>query len=465
MNSRRDSARELFPARGHPTGTEKRLACGVQPRWDDVFPVITVRLPEKIVVLAVCMGCCAAAGKSQQISAGDAAYHRFREQEFVAFNPHYKDFRAQRAKSAQALGRQVFDQEAQGRDTACAHQILMEAAWLIGNTADFERIDRRLDDLRDVLAHPGMEALGHQQDPADGSWGRCYTEWFFKLDGTYAHLDKASTRNESLRIPARFLDRVNSPEKIRKYFTAVSVSDIAHQGVDHRREMNESMADLLRFILQDRPQGYAWNPSLKAAMMDLVLNRLRNPQSGWWGEAYLFPAGVERVDDLSMTFHMIRYLDGNVPDMQKVVETELAVSNLDYPVGWLEDGHYTNHNNMDATVLFGFGWNSATEAQRKRMASEIDRMLNWCLTESLQPDGSFRIVGYGDDSVEEANYFGITFLTRIGFFDKDRRFWTSRDFPQSAGVRQRLLAYIAEHKSTGAAGGSFYENARKELGF
>ncbi len=427
------------------------------------------RLSDRIVALVVCavfcLICCAAAGKSQQISAGDASYHTFRERQFVAFNPDYKSLRAQRIERAQALGRQVVELEGQGRDTACAHQILMEAAWLLGNTADFARIDRRLDDLRNVLDHPEIEVLGHQQDPADGSWGRCYTEWFFKLDGTYAHLDRASTRNESPNVAPRFLDRVNSPQKLRKYFTAVSVSDITHQGLDHRREMNESMGDLLRFILQNRPEGYAWRPSVKAAMMDLVLNRLRNPQTGWWGERYVLPGKPEWVDDLSMTFHMIRYLNGNVPDMQKVVDTALAVRDLDYPVGWLDDGRYTNHNNMDAAVLFGFGWNSATEAQRKMMAAEIDRMLNWCITESLQPDGSFRITGYGDDSVEEADYFGITFLTRIGFFDRSRRFWTSRDFPQALEIRHRLLAYVAKHEATGAAGGSFYENALKELGF
>lgn len=417
-----------------------------------------------LIILVVSISCCVAVGRAQGISGGDTDYHTFREHEFVAFNPRYKQFRAQRIRRARALGRQVLEQETRGQDTACAHQILMEAAWLIGNTADFARIDERLDDLQHALAHPQMEALGHQQDPTDGSWGRCYTEWFFKLDGTFDHLNKASTRDKLLKVPPRFLDRVNSPEKLRKYFTGVSVSDIARQGLDHRRQLNESMADLLRFILRNRPRGYVWNPAIKAVMMDLVLNRLRNPQTGWWGERYLVHGRVEWVDDLSITFHMIRYLRGNVPSMQQVVDTALTVRNLDYPVGWLEDGHYTNHNNMDAAVLFRFGWNSATEAQRKMMAAEITRMLDWCLTESLQPDGSFRFTGYGDDSVEEANYFGETFLTRIGFFDKRRRFWTNRDFPQSAEIRRRLLAYIAKHRKTGAVGGTYYEHALEELG-
>ncbi len=417
-----------------------------------------------IIIFFVSICCSAAPSKAHRRSAGDTNYHKFREQQFVAFNPRYRKLRAQRIERARALGQQVFEREAQGRNTTCAHQILMEVAWLISNTADFGRIDRRLDALKDTLAHPEKESLGRQQDPADGSWGRCYTEWFFKLDGTFDYLDKASTRNKPLKVVPRFLDRVNSPEKLRNYFTSVSISDIARQGVDRRRELNESMADLLRFIVRNRPRGYSWNPALKATMMDLVLNYLRSPQTGWWGERYVLHGKTVRVDDLSMTFHMIRYLNGNVPNMRKVVDTALAVRNLDYPVGWLEDGHYTNHNNMDAAVLFRFGWNFATAAQQKSMAEEINRMLNWCLNDSLQPDGSFGIRGYSDDSVEEANYFGVSFLARIGFFDEERRFWTNRDFPQAAEIRQRLLAYIAKHRDSGAAGGSYYESALEELG-
>jgi hypothetical protein len=418
----------------------------------------------KLISFFVCMCCCVVSSQAYQASATDTNYHKFREQQFVAFNPRYELLRAERIRRARALGRRVFEQEAEGRDTACAHQILMEAAWLISNTADFARIDRRLDDLQDTLAHPQSESLGRQQNPADGSWGRCYTEWFFKLDGTFDHLDKASTRNRPLKVAPRFLDRINSPEKLRNYFTAVSVSDVPRQGVDHRRELNESMADLLRFILRNRPKGYPWNSALKATMMDLVLNYLRNPQTGWWGERYVRSGTVKQVDDLSMTFHMTRYLNGNVPGMRKVVDTALSVSNLDYPVGWLDDGHYTNHNDMDAAVVFKFGWNSASEAQKRTMAGEINRMLEWCLSDSLLPDGSFRLRGYSDDSVEEANYFGVAFLARIGFFDKHRRFWTNQDFPQSAEIRRRLLTYIAKHRASGAVGGNYYESAMEELG-
>lgn len=80
--------------------------------------------------------------------------------------------------------------------------------------------------------------------------------------------------------------------------------------------------------------------------------------------------------------------------MRSVVDTALALRNLDYPVGWLDDGHYTNHNKLDAAVVFKFGWNFATEGQKKAMAGEIGKMLAWCLGDSLQPDGPFRLRDY-----------------------------------------------------------------------
>jgi hypothetical protein len=83
------------------------------------------------------------------------------------------------------LGEQVFEKERQGRDVACAHQILLESKWRMDSTADFTRIDKRLDDLQRVLTEPHKESRARQQDLTDGSWGSCYTGRFFKLDATY----------------------------------------------------------------------------------------------------------------------------------------------------------------------------------------------------------------------------------------------------------------------------------------
>lgn len=145
-----------------------------------------------------------------------------------------------------------------------------------------------------------------------------------------------------------------------------------------------------------------------------------------------------------------------------MIGTALAVKDMNYPVGWLWQGQYWNHNNMDVVTLFKYGWQNASGDQRKLMAAEIKKMLNWCLHNSLQADGSFKIT-LPDGSVEDATYYGTEFLARIGFFDPSRRFWTTKTFPEVPEVRNRIRSFILKHQQTGGAGGDSYRTALKDL--
>ena len=95
------------------------------------------------------------------------------------------------------------------------------------------------------------------------------------------------------------------------------------------------------------------------------------------------------------------------------------------------------------------------------MTTEIQKMLQWCLNESLQPDGSFK-PHVADGSLEEGVYYGTSFLGRIGFFDKAERFWTDKDFPESEAIRNKIIDYIHKHSSSGGSGGSYYESALED---
>jgi hypothetical protein len=111
-----------------------------------------------------------------------------------------------------------------------------ELDWLTGNTAGFARMDRRIEDLIATLANPAREKPGEAQDP-DGSWAR--------------HMI-TSIRTLSRKYEYHFLDRMNSPAKLRDYFDALWVSDMARTGIDNRRAFSESLSDLMRLILRDR---------------------------------------------------------------------------------------------------------------------------------------------------------------------------------------------------------------------
>jgi hypothetical protein len=382
------------------------------------------------------------------------------DREMLAFNPGYPKSVLSREVQALSLAAQVRTIEASGRKTSCSHQILNETLWMLGHTAEFSRIDARLRDLKASIASPEREGIADEQDPEDGSWGRCYTEWSFKLDASLDHL--LLDPDKTPPLPMRLLDRVNSPEKLTAYLTSISVSDIPRTGIDYRREFNETLSNLVRLILRDRPPGYPWHPQLKQTLLDLVLNRFRNPQTAWWGERYVRNGRVEFVDDLSATYHIVSYLKGDVPDLGVMVNTLLAVKDEPYPVGWLNGKGYSNHHNMDVVSLLRFGW-PYLKAEQKQMASaEIDKMLRWCLRESLQADGSFR-PQIGDDSMEELTYFGVEFLARIGYFDRSRRFWTTDDLPGGEAARQKIVAFIEKHLATGGAGGEYYRSALKDL--
>jgi len=384
----------------------------------------------------------------------DLQFHRWKEHDFLAFDPHYKEEQAKRIARARALADEVIAREVAGQNTELSHQILSEIIWLISSTADFTRMDQRLDALQASLDHPDREAQPEKENPVDGSWGRGYTEWFFKVIASYPRFDESSSFH--------FIDRINSPQKLTDYLVSVSLSDIARTGVDHEREFNESLSYLMRMILRHKPRQYAYDPGLKATLMDLILHRFRNPLTGYWGERYVQDGHTYFVDDLSMTFHIVSYLDGNVPDMDKVVATTLAAQNAEFPTGSLYEGQHYDHLNMDVAELFRLGWPHASEAQKKAIALELHQLLQWCLTESLQPDGSFKM-WIGDNSKEESVYYGASFLSRIGYFDKSKRFWTEEDFPGAESVRQKIIAYIEQHLQSAATGGEYYKSALEDL--
>jgi hypothetical protein len=177
---------------------------------------------------------------SAQAPAIDREYRSYIAQDFERFHPQYRRLRQQRVKQLEALEPEVFNRERKGERPVCAHEILLETRWLLDATADFARIDSRLRDLRNALTgSPDSESL-EMQNAIDGSCGPCYTEWFFKLDATYDY-----QKQYRLTYTPRFLDRINSPEKLRSYFNSIAISNIAKDGVDHRRELNEALADFV----------------------------------------------------------------------------------------------------------------------------------------------------------------------------------------------------------------------------
>jgi hypothetical protein len=83
-----------------------------------------------------------------------------------------------------------------------------------------------------------------------------------------------------------------------------------------------------------------------------------------------------------------------------------------------------------------------SENQRRVAVQEIARLLDWCLTSAIAPDGKIGARAIGE-SLPEAYYFTIAFLDTVGYFDPAKRFWTDRLFPESCAIRALLQDQLA----------------------
>ena len=373
--------------------------------------------------------------------------NRIKIQQFSAFDPHYEADKSNYLAHFRPAAKRIFAKENSGGDVRCANQIYVELLWLISSTADFKRMNERLEDMELMLASATNAVSNSDSAP------ECVSEWWEHFDWAYGHVK----RDEP--IPPDILDKINSPEKLTAYLTPLSISDISRTGRDNWWQFNMSMADLIRWVIRDRPNDF--DPRLKKTLMALVF-RLQDPETGYWGQRYVINGRKQFVPDLSTTFHIVSYLNGKVPHLDKIVATTLGTKDLNSPVGWLWKGQNYDHNNMDVLFLLRFGWPVASAEQKKAIAAGIQSMLNRCLTETLQPDGSFKI-SEGDVSIEEATYFGVDFLYNAGYFNKSKRFWTDQDFPQAEAARQRIIAFIEKHQKSGAAGGGDYKEMLEDL--
>jgi hypothetical protein len=368
--------------------------------------------------------------------------------DFVAFNPEYRQLKRKYRDRMEALRDRFRESEAGGREMNCSRQVLLEARWLLHYTADFPRLERRLADLRAMLDAPKDPHRPGQQSPADGSLGCCAEPWFYKLIHTDDELILRELTFRTLPKRLSLLDRVNDPKKLTEYLDSLLVSDVRRTGIDHRAELSHSASILTRFLMWEIPSNYEYHPGLKPALLAYLDEKWQDPDTGYWGAWYRAADGsVVRTSDLSTTFHIVHYREGDVKRWPQILATTLAMKDDEYPYGWLEDGVMSNHHNYDVALILRLGWKHATETQRKQAAAEVRRMLDYCLTETLNDDGSFKVTP-ADNSIGGAYLFGVSFLLEIGYFNASHRFWTDQPFPEANERRKRILARMAAVKSS-----------------
>jgi hypothetical protein len=333
------------------------------------------------------------------------------------------------------LVKEITHRQAAGESMEYSMHIYREVRWRMNFTPDSETTVGRVQDLRSSLSRPTQQELATEQDPLDGSWGRGTNVWYLKL---YYSVDRILDCNSRPQYPLSFLDRINSPGKLITVLDADLYDDFTRTGMFNREELDETFSATARILFRpSQGECYTFHPQLASSLRAFV-ERWQNPDTGCWGQWMIDRQGrIWKMDDMGMTFHVVSDLDGRVEHKALIAKRLLQLDDAEFPAGIRFDGHYENHLNWDAVKVFRYAWPTLDEPTRRQIRAEIVHMLHWCLTDSYQPDGSFKVSDL-DDTLGDAYYYGISFLQEAGYFQRQKRFWTSQDFPGSKEVHDKL---------------------------
>ena len=329
--------------------------------------------------------------------------------------------------------------QAAGEDMHYSMHIYREVRWRMNFTPDVAGTQAKIELLRQSLKEADQQKLAQGQQASDGSWGMGIDTWYLRF---YYSVDHVSACQAPPRYPLTFLDRINSPQKLNAQLDTDLYDDFTKTGIFNREETGETFSAVARLLFASTPPScYAFDPRLRDALQAYV-GRWQNPVTGCWGQWLVDRNGrVWKMDDMGMTFHVISDLRGAVEHKDLIARRLLQLDRVNFPAGILFEGHYENHLNWDAVKILRMAWPDLDETTRRQARTEIARMLDWCLTKSLQQDGSFKVSDL-DDTPGDAFRYWVWFLQETGYFQRKDRFWTDQDFVDADQVRRRIEAML-----------------------
>lgn len=339
-----------------------------------------------------------------------------------------------------SLLKEVNRHEDAGENMEYSMHIYREIRWRLNFTDDIPATRARLEDLRQSLSQPDLQKQATEQQASDGSWAMGINVWYLRLYYSVEDFDD-KLQGRTPPYPLSFLDRVNSPEKLTAQLGADLHNDFTKTRVFNREETDETFSAMARLLLAAEGPPYKFDPQLAGALRDFV-KHWQNPETGFWGQWLVDRNGrIWKMDDVGMTFHVISDLHGQVDHLDLVAKRLLQLDQFDFPVGIRMNGHYENHLNWDAVKIFRTAWPNMDEQTRRLARAEISTMLEWCLANSLQADGSFKTSDL-DDTLVDACTYGDRLLRETGFYDREKRFWTDQDFPEAKAIRKKVKAKL-----------------------
>jgi hypothetical protein len=345
------------------------------------------------------------------------------------------------------LTEEVTRRQSSGDTVTCSIQIARETHWLINYTSYDDQVLNRLADLKESLKEKD-QSWALEQTESDGSWGACYETWMFRLHSSVDPLKELHLAGKRPKYPLKFLEPVNTPEKLNAIYDKIIVSNLEKDGVSYRRDLNYITSSLGQLLWLPEWSGILAGTDFPRAeigreLIKIVDEKWQNPDTGYWGAWYQTGDKIVKSDDLSITFHIVAYRGGKVPNLKNIVKTTLNLREQPYPYGWQDRGTKNNHHSYDVVKLLRYGWPYLDNFQRAAVSAEVSIMLARSLRLSM--DGKARFYADAYDNIGDAYYFGVSFLEEAGYFRKSRLFWArSLKFTGSEQIRQKIIRNLQE---------------------
>ena len=346
-----------------------------------------------------------------------------------------------------------------------SQQISLEAQWLINYTDDWDRAKTTLDWLEESL-QPKDQPLCQQDD---GSWGPGCTEFYRKLEPTVDFLQtdavlKPKPGQKLTLKPLAFMKWLMTPADVITRLDSLRVSRIHQTGRNNRDEFGSMITSLAQLFFKTKlRRAFALHPETEFIVSDAsiaalssYLWSLQSSMTGYWGPTYDFDGEVIEVQDLSYTFHIVKYYNNSndptrkdLPNTDRIVATTDAVESFFYPNGLKPaPPDYSDHNNYDLVTMFQQMWPIMSDDAKKQAGQEIIELIDWCLTTSLIGDA---FAPSKDMSKVNSYYYGVQFLLVAGFWPHSPPFWRAGPPPVPASaptpkdLAQRLLgAFVTD---------------------
>jgi hypothetical protein len=395
-------------------------------------------------------------------SVGPANITQLIQEQFAQYDPSYPIW-SMEGEAALNRTRTKLDQwQAEGKPKFCSEQLYAEAVTALHYYANFSIYNRSYSLLEESISGPlaDSQAWALSELPS-GTFGPCYTVEpmvsFNQLDPFINAWNGLAANSTSPQYtPVHSLD-IWLGDGLVDYCRRHLVSNITRDGVDTREMLAAVSGDLSQIAFKRALRGL-WNTTSGAEPLsddwverwwNFLTEEWQDVATGTWGARYVTGAkGNDAVAmggsmdgatvqgrDLSMTFHILSYAHKDHrraprlhPQLSNWLLSEDFLQGI-YPHGRLYHGAPCAHNDYDTARLWELVMPAVTDAAlRKRAAEWLVNTTSATLLEQLKTNYLFEArMG----SLLQAQYFGVGFLHRVGYFNSSARWWAA-DYGQAA---------------------------------